>query len=54
MQKTLFQIGQVFLKSWLKKLKLVCHGMFISDLNGGELVGTLYEKRIVKNKSGMV
>ena len=28
--------------------------MFISDLNGGELVGMLYEKRIVKNKSGMV
>ena len=43
-----------FSKSLLKKLKLVCHGTFVSDLNCGELVGTLYEKRIVKNKSRIV
>ena len=33
---------------WLKKSKTLCHGYFSSDLNGEEIVGTIYEKDLQK------
>ena len=37
--------------SWLNKLKVLCHGhMLIMILMEKKIVGTFYEKEIVKNK----
>ena len=33
---------------WLKKLKILCLGYVINDLNGEEIVGTFYEKELKK------
>ena len=47
MQKVTLQIGlKKFL--WLKKLKILCLGYVINDLNGEEIVGTFYEKELKK------
>ena len=33
---------------WLKKSKTLGHGHFISDLNGEEIIGTIYGKELQK------
>ena len=45
--KDIFQIGQKKL-SLLIKLKIVAWTYAISDLNGGEITGTFYEKELPK------
>ena len=42
LQKVTLQIGQKKLL-WLKKLKILCRGHVINDLNEEEIVGTFYE-----------
>ena len=47
LEKVTLQIGQKkFL--WLKKLKILCRGHVINDLNGEEIVGTCYENELQK------
>ena len=34
---------------WLKKLRLLCHGLYVIDyLTGEEIVGIFYEKELLK------
>ena len=33
---------------WLKKSKTLCHGHFISDLNGEKTIGPFYKKELQK------
>ena len=47
MQKVLLQIGlKNFL--WLKKLKILCRGYVIKDINVEEIIGTFYENEFQK------
>ena len=46
----MFQIGRKKYL-WLKELKILCYGYFISDFNSEEIDGTFYEKELKKKKS---
>ena len=47
LQKVTLQIGQKKLL-WLKKLKILCRGHVINDLNQEEIVGTFYKNDFQK------
>ena len=47
LQKVTLQIGQKKLL-WLKKLKILCRGHVINDLNQEEIAGTFYENDFQK------